>query len=171
MPQQTNNIHTLIGATNLYSGNLDIYNFEDNDDENKVLLMMASSAIPGIFPPINYNNQLYADGGTLSNELLQVEHDNTYINITYITPYQGIIYDNSPILTLKDMLMRTIHIVTNNYNDPLSILNQNCKYPIGELNTYFVSSIEGYSMMDFNKGKELIELGYNNVEHKKINLC
>jgi NTE family protein len=65
-------IHTLIGATNLYSGNLDIYNFEDNDDYNKVLLMMSSSAIPGLFPPIEYNNQLYADGGTLSNELLQV---------------------------------------------------------------------------------------------------
>jgi predicted acylesterase/phospholipase RssA len=34
-------IHTLIGATNLYSGNLDVYNFEDNDDYNKVLLMMS----------------------------------------------------------------------------------------------------------------------------------
>ena len=62
-------IHTLIGATNIYSGKLDIYNFEDQDNINKVLLLMSSSAIPGMFPPINFNNQLYADGGTLSNEL------------------------------------------------------------------------------------------------------
>jgi hypothetical protein len=68
-------IHTLLGATNLYSGNLDVYAFEENDDLNKVNLMMASSAIPGLFPPIKYNGNLYADGGTLSNELLQVEHN------------------------------------------------------------------------------------------------
>lgn len=30
-------IHTLIGATNMYSGKLDIYSFEDQDDINKVL--------------------------------------------------------------------------------------------------------------------------------------
>ena len=84
-------VHTLIGATNLYSGNLDVYTFEDNNDANKVLLLMSSSAIPGIFPPINYNGQLYADGGTLSNELLQVKGQTGYLNITYITPYEGYI--------------------------------------------------------------------------------
>ena len=81
-------IHTLIGATNLYSGKLDVYAFEDQDDINKVLLLMSSSAIPGMFPPIAFNNQLYADGGTLSNELIEVEHDNKYLNITFITPYE-----------------------------------------------------------------------------------
>ncbi len=38
-------IHTLIGTTNINSGNLDIFNFEDQDDNNKILLLMASSAI------------------------------------------------------------------------------------------------------------------------------
>jgi predicted acylesterase/phospholipase RssA len=47
-------IHTLIGATNLYSGKLDVYAFEDQDDINKVLLLMSSSAIPGMFPPIAF---------------------------------------------------------------------------------------------------------------------
>jgi len=45
-------VHTLIGATNLYSGSLDVYTFEDNDDYNKVQLLLSSSAIPGIFPPV-----------------------------------------------------------------------------------------------------------------------
>jgi predicted patatin/cPLA2 family phospholipase len=167
-------IHTLLGATNLYSGNLDVYAFEENDNLNKVNLMMASSAIPGLFPPIKYRDNLYADGGTLSNELLQVEYSiGQYINITYITPYEGYIYDNTPINSLKDVIKKTIMIVTSNFNNPLSTINQNCKTPIGEINKYFVKPeyLEGYNILDFDNGAKLIDIGYNNVEHIKYKLC
>ena len=166
-------IHTLIGATNLYSGNLDVYSFEDNDDLNKVYLLMSSSAIPGLFPPIRYNGNQYADGGTLSNELLQVESSSQYINITFITPYEGYIYDNSPIDSLKEMIKRTINIVTSNFNNQLAKINQNCENPIGEINKYFVDPelLKGYNILNFDKGKELIDIGYNNVEHVRYKLC
>jgi len=167
-------IHTLLGTTNLYSGNLDVYSFEDNDTLNKVHLMMASSAIPGLFPPITYNGNLYADGGILSNELLQVENNKSdYINITYITPYEGYIYDDTPIVSLKDILKKTISIVTSNFNNPLSSINQNCRTPIGEINKYFVKSeyLKGYNILDFEQGGKLIDIGYKYVEHKKYNLC
>jgi predicted patatin/cPLA2 family phospholipase len=167
-------IHTLVGATNLYSGNLDVYSFEDNDNLNKVHLLMSSSAIPGIFPPIKYNGNLYADGGTLSNELLQVEHkNNEYLNITYITPSEGYIYDNTPIDSLKEMIKRTINIVTSNFDNPLASINQDCENPIGEINKYFVDSelLKGYSILNFDDGKKLIEIGYNNVQRKKYKLC
>jgi predicted patatin/cPLA2 family phospholipase len=166
-------VHTLIGATNLYSGNLDVYSFEDNDDLNKVYLLMSSSAIPGLFPPIRYNGNQYADGGTLSNELLQVENSKEYINITFVTPYEGYIYDDSKIDSLKEMIKRTINIVTSNFNNPLSKINQNCETQIGEINKYFVDPelLKGYNILNFDKGKELIDIGYNNVEHKKYKLC
>jgi NTE family protein len=166
-------IHTLIGATNLYSGSLDVFSFEDNDNLNKVYLMMSSSAIPGLFPPIKYNGNLYADGGTLSNELLQVEHNSEYLNITFITPYEGYIYDNSPIDSLKEMIKRTISILSSNYNNPLATMNQNCKNPIGEVNKYFVDPqlLEGYNILNFDNGKELIDIGYNNVQKKTYKLC
>lgn len=166
-------IHTLIGATNLYSGNLDVYSFEDNDDLNKVYLLMSSSAIPGLFPPIRYNGNQYADGGTLSNELLQVENSNQYINITFVTPYEGYIYDNTPIDSLKEMIKRTINIVTSNFNNQMAKINQNCENPIGEINKYFVDPelLKGYSILNFDNGKELIDIGYNNVEHVKYKLC
>jgi NTE family protein len=166
-------VHTLIGATNLYSGNLDVYTFEDNDDLNKVYLLMSSSAIPGLFPPIRYNGNQYADGGTLSNELLQVENNNQYINITFVTPYEGYIYDNTPINSLKEMIKRTINIVTSNFNNQMAKINQNCENPIGEINKYFVDPdlLKGYSILNFDNGKELIDIGYNNVEHKKYKLC
>lgn len=166
-------IHTLIGATNMYSGELDVYSFEEQNNTDKVLLLMSSSAIPGVFPPIKFNNQLYADGGTLSNELIEVEHDNKYLNITFITPYEGYIYDDSPIDSLKEMLKRTMTILLANFDNPMASLNQNCKTPIGEINKYFVSPsvLNNYNILNFDNGVELIDIGYNNVIHKKYNIC
>jgi predicted patatin/cPLA2 family phospholipase len=165
-------VPTLIGAVNLYSGNLDVYNFAENNYTNKVLLLMSSSAIPGVFPPINYNGFLYADGGTLSNELLQVRN-NDYLNITYITPYEGYLYNDEPINSLKDMLVRTFDIVSSNFNNPLTTMNQNCDKPIGEINKYFVKPeyLSGYSSMNFDKGSELIDIGYKYAEYKRYKIC
>ena len=166
-------IHTLIGATNMYSGKLDIYNFEDQDDINKVLLLMSSSAIPGMFPPISFNNQLYADGGTLSNELIEVEHANKYLNVTFITPYEDYLYNDTPITNLKEMLCRTAMIILSNFNNPMSSLNQNCKVTIGEINKYYVPPevLNGYNILNFDKGDDLINIGYRNVVHKKYLIC
>lgn len=173
MPSKKPLIHTLIGATNLYSGKLDIYNFEEENDENKVLLLMSSCAIPGMFPPINLKNQLYADGGTLSNELIDVEHDDKYLNITFITPYEDYIYNDTPINSLKDMLCRTAMIILSNFNNPMASLNQNCRTAIGEINKFYVPPevLKGYNILNFDKGEELIDIGYNNVIHKKYIIC
>ena len=166
-------IHTLIGATNMYSGKLDIYNFEDQSDDDKVRLMMSSSAIPGMFPPIKFKDQLYADGGTLSNELIDVEHDNNYLNITFITPYEDYAYNDTPINSLKDMLCRTAMIILSNFNNPMSSLNENCRVPIGKINKYYVPPdvLKGYNIMNFDKGAELIDIGYKNMIHKQFSLC
>lgn len=166
-------IHTLIGATNMYSGKLDIFDFEKQNDADKVLLLMSSCAIPGIFPPVLFKNNLYADGGTLSNELIQVEHDTNYLNITFITPYEDQIYNDKDIKNLKDVLWRTCAIVMNNFNNPMSSLNENCRTSIGEINKYYVPSevLKGYPILNFNRGNELIHIGYNHVMHKKYYIC
>ena len=168
-------VHTLIGATNMYSGNLDVYTFEDQSDEDKVLLMMSSSAIPGLFPPIEFKDWVYADGGTLSNELLQIERpeDEQYLNITYITPYDGYSYNDDPIDSLETMIKRTVSILLANYNDPLTSMYQNCKTPIGELNQFYVPNeyLDGYTMLNFDHGQELIDIGYNHLESRKFKLC
>jgi hypothetical protein len=160
-------VHTLIGATNMYSGNLDVYTFEDQTDQDKVLLMMSSSAIPGLFPPVAFKDWVYADGGTL-------EHlDDQYLNITYITPYNSYSYNDDPIDSLETMLKRTVSILLANYNDPLTTMYQNCKTPIGELNQFYVPSeyLDGYTMLNFDHGQELIDIGYRYMESKKYKLC
>ena len=166
-------IPTLIGATNLYSGKMDVYSFEEQNDIDKVSLLMSSSAIPCMFPPVDFNHQLYADGSTLSNELIQVAHDSNYLNITFITPYDDLEYDYTPIMTLKDMLCRTIKIIINNYNNPIACINENCKIPIGEINKYYVPSkvLRGYHILNFDKCEKLIQIGYENVLHKKYDIC
>lgn len=166
-------VNTLIGSTNLYTGNLDIFNFGETDIKERPTLLMATSAIPVMFPPISFKGNMYIDGGTLSNELLDVIHSDSYLNITFITPSNTPNVNTNPIVCLKDVVMRTIQIVTKNFNNPLSKVNQNCKIPYGEINKYFVdySLLSGYSGLNFDKGQELIDIGYKNMIHEKYMLC
>jgi len=167
-------IETYIGTTNLYSGNLDIFRYDlFETSEDRVKLLMCTSAIPVVFPPITWKQAQYADGGTLQNELIDIVHDSSYLNITFITPSVGSIYDNQPITSLEQMISRTIKIVSNDFNNAIPKLNVNCDKPIGEINKYYVDPkhLQGYSSLNFNYGSELIEIGYNNVVHEKSFLC
>jgi hypothetical protein len=134
---------------------------------------MSTSAIPVIFPPIKYNGYLYADGGTISNELLDVVHSTDYLNITFISPYGPMIEDDTPIDSIKEMVIRTLQIVSKNYNNQFIRLNHNCETPYGEINYYYVNSesLVGYNMLNFDKGAELINIGYNNMKSNKYRLC
>jgi hypothetical protein len=103
------------------------------------------------------------DGGTLSNELLQVEYSKRqYINITYITPYEGYIYDDTPITSLKEVIRKTIMIVTANFNNPLSTINQNCRTPVGEINKYFVKPGQSWGLLNTKLQNLWIELHCDN---------
>jgi NTE family protein len=167
-------IETMIGAVNLYTGNLDIYKYNDNNTtEEKVRLLMSTSAIPVVFPPVEYKNAMYVDGGTLSNALLDIDHTNEYINITYITPYGIMTENDDPIKSTKEMMLRVFQLVKKNFNNPFARLNHNCDVAYGELNYYYVdeSHLKNYNMLNFDKGMELITIGYNNVKSKKYRLC
>lgn len=167
-------IDTLIGTVNLNTGNLDTYNYNDNQSiEDKVLLLMATSAIPIAFPPVKYKNYLYADGGTLSNELLDVVHSSEYLNITYISPYGLMEPNDQSIDNIKNMVMRTFQIVKKNFNNPFARLNHDCDKPYGEITYYYVDSkvLNGFDMLNFDKGTELMDIGYNNAKYNKYKLC
>lgn len=167
-------IDTYIGATNLYTGKLDVFNYhEANSIDECITILMATSAIPLVFPPITYKNSQYADGGTLQNELLNIIHDDSYLNITYITPYMDTIYDNSNITSLIQMTKRSLDIVKNNFNSEFNKINTNCQNIKGEINKYFVNNslLEPYDMLNFNNGNDLYNIGYHNIQHEKIYIC
>lgn len=179
-------VPTLIGATNLYSGNLDIfaYNNQSYTLEDRVALLMASSAIPVAFPPITFMGSQYADGGTLSNELLDISPTATantggnsvYTNITYISSGEEYTYNDMPITNMREMVFRTIDIVRKNFNDPLSILYKTCPnsgLTRGEINHYYVLAnyTANYTMLNFDNGRELIDIGYKYAQSTKYMLC
>lgn len=167
-------VYTLIGATNLNTGRLDIYNFtEMGSIEEYTALLMATSAIPVMFPPVLLRGNYYADGGVLSNELLNVQKYNDYLNITYITPFSEHSKYEGSLDTIIKVASRTFTIVKNNFDNPLDILNQECVTPIGEVNVHYVDSalLSNYNMMKFDNGKELLDIGYNNMQSIKYKLC
>lgn len=167
-------IDTLIGTVNLNTGNLDIYEYNKQQTiEDSVSLLMSTSAIPVAFPPIKYNGYMYADGGTLSNELLDVVHSGDYLEITYITPYDLMSKNMAPITSIKEMVVRTLRIVKHNFNNPFTRLNHECAVPYGEINYYYVdpAALAGYNMLNFDKGSELIGIGYNHAKKHKYVLC
>ena len=88
LPLNEQVIHAIVGSTNLYTGYMDIFNLEDYSIEDKVKVLMSTSAIPIVFPPIELNNSLYVDGGIISNSIINgIDHIvkcNTY-DITYIS--------------------------------------------------------------------------------------
>ena len=167
-------IHTLIGATNLQTGNLDIFSFKENENLEKVNLLMASSALPILFPPVKYKGNLYTDGGLLSNALLTITQDSEYKNITFIASDNfDITETKTEISSFISLLQRTASVYRRHFKEPLYTLHQNCTNPVGEINKYFIDSnfFSNYNKFNFNNGKELFELGYRNVQHKKYILC
>ena len=99
-------IETYIGTVNLYSGSLDIFRYDELvSNIDKTTLLMCTSAIPVVFPPITFQNAQYVDGGTLQNELLNIKHDDSYLNITFITPFSDDIFDDSELTSMKDIIL------------------------------------------------------------------
>ena len=80
------NQETLIGSTNLNTAHLDIYEYHKLNNEQQIDLLMATSAIPIIFPPIKFNNYLYVDGGEMFNEIITDITSTKFINVTFIQP-------------------------------------------------------------------------------------
>lgn len=141
---------------------------------DKTNLLLCTSAIPVFFPPITFQNAQYVDGGTLQNELLNIKHDDSYLNITFITPFSDDIFDDSELTSMKDIIFITWKVVKNSFNNEYNKINQNFNGIYnGEVNKYFIDSVllDKYSMLNFNDGSELIEIGYNYMKHKRIYFC
>jgi NTE family protein len=167
-------IQTLIGTTNLNTGYLDTFYYNTLELADQIKLLMATSAIPLVFPPISWKGQLYVDGGEIVNQMLEPITSNDFINVTYITTSGGI-EPNYSIVTFEDIIKRNMQIVLSGFDNIIRSININCgtNKPRGIVYMYYVNSskLEGYSSMNFNNGKELLDIGYNNVEYKTFNLC
>ena len=164
-----------IGTVSLLDGILHIFN-NDEIEQNVTNFLMASSAIPIAFPPISINNDLYIDGGVSEDFLIDLslcEADT--VNIDIILSYstiQPISFEDANQYKMYQLLERLISIANFNYfnhfiTDSTTIIEL-CNSNVN-LTVYAPPTDLQVSILDFSKGSELWNLGFNNFSY--INLC
>jgi NTE family protein len=77
-----------IAATDFEDGQLKIFTNSDMSDHSGRQMIMASSAIPGFFPPVQIDDHLYVDGGVLMNTPLKpaIGAGAEVLHVTYLDP-------------------------------------------------------------------------------------
>jgi NTE family protein len=184
LPLNKQVIHAIVGSSNLYTGYMDIFNLEEYSMEDRINILMTTSAIPIVFPPIELNNSLYVDGGVISNSIINgIDHVvkcDTY-NITYISTSSPLETDvRNNITNIYDYTKRVIEVIKYDFNNELAeiknfycspkstnnmnIININYCYP-----TY--NNLYKYSILDFTKGEELFTIGQIHNNCTLIRLC
>lgn len=75
-------------TTDWTTGQLREFHNEDLDDQRGPLVIMASSAIPGLFPPVDIPPSIFVDGGLLMNTPLSpaIHAGATHIHLVYLDP-------------------------------------------------------------------------------------
>jgi predicted patatin/cPLA2 family phospholipase len=168
-------VPTLIGSTNLNEGVLQIFQFEKQAKMRQTDIMMATSAIPLVFPPQIIDGKYYVDGGVIANEI--VNGIDAYLecdqyNITFISASERL-QPVTEIADLNEYVRRITNVILTDYNNELAEITANpCKgrgvihycYPDG-------AELAGYSSLDFSYGKELYAIGYNHFRCDDFTYC
>jgi NTE family protein len=140
-----------IAATDLNHGKI-VY-FKEGDI---VQAIMASTAIPVLFNPVEIDGITYVDGGVLDNMPVHPIHGkcNKIIG-AYLNP----IKDEKEFNTLFMIAERTFRLS----------VSANIEQKLEQIDTVIeVRGLEKFGMLDAGKGNEMFELGYEQAK-KKIN--
>lgn len=167
---------TLIGSTNLNQQTLDVFQYNNANNSEKVQLLMATSAIPIVFPPQIINNEMYVDGGVISNEMIQQAvsvKDCSFYNFTFLSAspihqtmnVSGFV---SYISAVGKLLLNTFDYQLAEY-ESVKCLNS----PRGSINACFPTNpqIQTFSILDFDNGELLYNLGKSGSECSTYMFC
>ena len=166
---------TLIGATNVNSEALDVWQFDFLNAPDKVDVLMATSAIPLAFPPRQINGSYYVDGGVINNEMITQS-----LGYVSCTSYNVIFVSASSragrqsVSGFFSYLSAVGHVLLDTFDYQLAqYQNVHCPYPRGTIQACFPSSpaLESYSILDFDYGAELWELGRSSYNCTMYPIC
>ncbi len=143
-------IPLLITATNLTRGRIDIFK------EGLVQpALFASSAIPGLFPPVIIDGDQYVDGGLLDNDGLEVAAEAGAEEIYVLSLTHNATF-TAPVATLGDLLERSFHLVASRHvHDAATRYADRARCIIIEDDHTTRSS-----SLDFRHAEQLITTGY-----------
>ena len=111
--------------------------------------LLASCSVPLLYQPVVYQGRQLLDGGLLNNmpvECLTNRCD--YVIGVHCNPLNH----QARVTTFKSMIERTFHLAINN--------NVQARYKYCDL-LIEAPELKGYNLLNYSKGQELFEVGYN----------
>lgn len=166
---------TLIGATNVNTETLDVFRFDLQYTSDRISTLMATSAIPLAFPPRTINGSLYVDGGVINNELISQamgyascsSYNFVFISASSRGGRQAVNGFFSYLSAVGHVLLDTFDYQLAEYE------SASCSYPRGYITACFPTSpeLENYSILNFDYGATLWELGHSSYNCSKLMIC
>jgi predicted acylesterase/phospholipase RssA len=85
---RNNRRNLTISCTNWRTGSIALFGNQDMTEDQGLKIILASSAIPGVFPPVEIGGDLYADGGVVMNTPLKpaIELGADILHVIYTDP-------------------------------------------------------------------------------------
>lgn len=175
----------MIGATNLNTGLLDIFRMSDfNDPSRSSQIVMASTAIPAVFPPVYLDGHFYIDGGTYSNELVRpaIKHclNNGYVKSDIVI---DIIICSAPIMPITNkeiesdyifgMMSRSYDILSNSISNHEIYTECHEYQDVFPMYVYKPYSPYPGNLLDFNSKTlaKTFKIGYNIKKPNRTLYC
>jgi NTE family protein len=117
------------------------------------LAVRASMAIPGVFTPVEINGRVLADGGLVQNIPVETVRD-MGADVVIAVELRLAATDRAKLETLAGILGRAVDImITQNERRSLALAQARVSIDVG-----------GFTMSDYNRVKDLIDLGYKTAE-------
>lgn len=159
-----------IGTTNLNKARIDFF---DQTSPNLIDGIMASSAVPGVFPPVNIGGDLYVDGGVEymdaisdSVRLCYEKYNTTDVKVKLDVVlaisdfgYPGIL---DRLVTTPFILMHSMFTILNNIMIA-DIQNARIAFPKTEVRVFKPTKWPPGWFLGFNHASDLIQLGYSDA--------
>lgn len=138
-----------VSATSLSAGKAVYFN---SGKLSKVL--SASSCVPGLFRPVEINNELFVDGGVMDNLPVNILADLCPMIIaSNCNPVSGPIRPYGIRKVTERSLLLALHVNTRQAMERCNVLIE-------------PPQLTAYSALDFGKAEKLVEIGYRFVMEK-----
>lgn len=148
-----------ITAANLQTSAL--YLFGEDPGASLLDAVLASSAFPGGFPPVQFGHWQYTDGGVIANVPISMALDEGATTVYALdVAYTGGIY--GPAKDLVSVLLRVASIML--HQDLLAELHYAAQQPGVKVHHIVIRGVSQASDFDFDYGAEMVEVGYNQVK-------
>lgn len=146
-----------ITATNMESGRSVVFSKNSNAQTQLLDAMMASSAYPFVFSPMEIAGVKYSDGGILSNFPVEVIKDKVdYVLGVYLSPVSSMSGDQLD--SSKAVVLRALSLIGKEEEHKFKYCND----------VLHSEELSNYQTFEFDKKsmQELYDLGYNSMKNE-----